>query len=218
MADQGDNKDALLDKLDSLMKSGRARKQLDPPPLLTDAIPDADESSIPTLTDAVEIPDKVPKQRDNPVDTPQDTSIDYEPDTPVDAPEDTPIEFQSDASEETPQEGPVDVPDDTPIEFQSDASQETPQDASVDVPEDAPIDFQDDTPVELQEQISSRLLAAIEREMQSLSNELADPDDKLGVLHRSIRYALPELVRLRWLESPGTDPDTDGSDEDEPEQ
>ena len=51
--------------------------------------------------------------------------------------------------------------------------------------------------------------------MTSLLKELPTEKSKLSVLHRSLRFALPELVRLRWLESPavGTHEPGDGDSE-----
>lgn len=136
MANQSDSDDPLLNKLDSLMQSGHARKPHDPPPLLTDAVPEADGSAIPTLTDAVEIP-QAPAEQDSP----------GEPDDP-------------------------------------------------------------------RQLISSRLVAVVDNEMDTLSRDLPAHRRKLLVLHRSLRFALPELVRLRWEETPDRDTDIEDGDAD----
>ena len=70
MANQGDNQDALLDKLDGLIQSGRSRRRRDQPPVLTDAIPRSGEDDIPTLTDAVEVPDTT--QTEQPPEQPEE--------------------------------------------------------------------------------------------------------------------------------------------------
>ncbi len=136
MAKESDSNDPLFSKLDNLMQRGHARKPHDPPPLLTDAVPDADESAIPTLTDAVE-----------------------------------PIEP---AAGET--RGKTD---------------------------------QENDPADPREMISSRLVAAIDAEMERFSKELPVHEHKLSVLHRSLRFALPELVRLRWEDVANEDTGTE---------
>jgi hypothetical protein len=135
MADKGDSNDPLLNKLDSLMQTGHARKAHDPPPRLTDAVPQASGSAIPTLTDAVEVP-------------------------------------------------PAPVPEQ-----------------------------QGSDPVDSKQLIASRLVAVVDKEMGKLSKELAAHGPRLAALHRSLRFALPELVRLRWEETP--DQNTEPEDEDD---
>ena len=139
MADQGNKSDALLNKLDSLMQSGHARRKVDAPPLLTDTVPGLDHSAIPTLTDAVEFPEATPEE------------------------------------------------------------------------------LRDKGPVDLRGMISSRLVAVVDAEMEKLSKQLPADRTRLTVLHRSLRFALPELVRLRWEETPDENTDTEGGDTD-PEQ
>lgn len=125
MANDRNSNDPLFNKLDNLMQRGHARKPRDPPPLLTDAVPDADDSTIPTLTDAVEPPE------------------------------------------------PVGL-------------------------EHRVVEQREEKPADPRTLMSSRLVAAIDGEMEKLSKELPAHGHKLAVLHRSLRFALPELVRLRW--------------------
>ena len=136
MAERGDNDDPLLDKLDSLMQRGHAPQSHNPPPRLTDTVPDAGESAIPTLTDAVNAP----------------------------------LAGQKPAEDET------------------------------------------EDPREL---IASRLLALIDEEMEKLSREIGGHGPRLALLHRTLRFAVPELVRLRWEENPGPEEGTvEGEDSD----
>lgn len=138
--DEKDKESELLDKLDGLIRSGRGRKPRDPPPVLTEAIPDPTESAIPTLTDAVE-----------------------------DAPE---------------------VPNDSP-------QSSRPSD---------------------QKLVADRLLASVSREIVSLSKALPAHQSRLSVLHRSLRFALPELVRLRWQDDGnGDEVSEEGPDQPSPE-
>lgn len=284
MANQGDNKDPLLEKLDGLMRSGRARKKMDPPPLLTDAIPSASESTIPTLMDAVEVSDTVPQERrptetagiqadpsvdveqaaaadaaedgplefhqDTPSELPGDTSNDSQQGAPVDTKENAPLEFHQDApghllddtSIDSQQGVPVDAAEDAPLEFHPDTPGELPGNTSIDSQEGAPVSAAEDSPAEphedtlgelsgdgqigsqhdatadLQDLISSRLVARIDNEIASLLKELPGHGAKLAVLHRSIRFALPELVRLRWQEPPNAESDTEANGTDEPGQ
>jgi hypothetical protein len=127
MADQGDSNDPLLNKLDNLMQRGHARQSHDPPPRLTDTVPDVRDSDIPVLTDAVETP-------------------------------------------------------------------------SAPAPEKKVED-----PAEARKLITSRLVTVVDDEIGKLSKELSGHEARLAVLHRSLRFALPELVRLRWEEIPETD-------------
>ncbi len=159
MADSKDKDDPLLNKLDNLMHSGHARKSHDPPPLLTDAVPDADESAIPTLTDAVEGPEPTAMPEPEPELAPE---LELEPiPTPGPGPR-----------------GEIDA------EGQPD----------------------------LRKLVSSRLVDAIDKEMGKLAKELPAHRNKLAVLHRSLRFALPELVRLRWEDT--AEQDTRSEDDD----
>ena len=65
---------------------------------------------------------------------------------------------------------------------------------------------------DLQESISSRLVAVIEREMTTIIEQIPAHESKLTVLQRSLRFALPELVRLRLQEDPAGDSDDDSDD------
>ena len=152
MTGKGDNNDPLFDKLDNLMQSGRARKSHGPPPLLTDAVPAADESAIPTLTDAIEPPE--------PSATPE--------------------------PEPEPEPEPGLTLDLEPLSAEPKAEPEPAGDS-------ATTDYADPRTV-----ISSRLVAAMDREMGKFAQELPVHRSRLAVLHRSLRFALPELVRLRW--------------------
>jgi hypothetical protein len=145
MANKSDGNDPLFDKLDNLMQSAHARKPHDPPPLLTDAVPEADESAIPTLTDAVE---------------PPETAV-------------------GEHREEQGRENDL---------------------------------------VEPPKMISAQLVAAIDREMEKLSKELPVHGHKLAVLHRSLRFALPELVRLRWEDSAEQDTNAEKGRDADPDQ
>jgi hypothetical protein len=68
---------------------------------------------------------------------------------------------------------------------------------------------------ELEEVVWSRLLPAIDREMAALSRQLPRDQSRLGPLHRSLRYALPRLIRMRLAQpvAPDTSEHTDPSDE-----
>jgi hypothetical protein len=68
---------------------------------------------------------------------------------------------------------------------------------------------------DLDSAIASRLVASVDREMASLSKVLPAHRYKLAVLHRSLRFALPELVRLRWQDQlPEDEDDIDASGSD----
>lgn len=206
MADEGNNKDALLEKLDGLIQSGRVRKRRDPPPVLTDAIPDASGSDIPTLTDAVEIPDtrtKQPAEEHSEEQSKPQTEQQAEQSSASAAVDlGTPLEFEPVLSTETEppvpaglDRGAPDEPDTTP-----EHQQEQPDDAAPDAPAD------------LQESISSRLVSVIDREMTALTDEIPTHKGKLATLQRSLRFALPELVRLRLQEEPAGKPIDDSDD------
>lgn len=186
MTDQGDDKDALLEKLDGLIQSGRARRRRDPPPVLTDAIPSASESEIPTLTDAVEVPGT--SRSDEPSEQLEQTPGD------VPANLDTPLDFEpANRASSEPAE---------PASSDSGASRE-PEADSGDRPDGHGIEPA--TLADMQDSISSRLVDVIEREMSALIAENSAHQSKLSVLQRSLRFALPELVRLRLQEDPGSD-------------
>ncbi len=145
MANERNSNDPLFNKLDNLMQSGHARKPRDPPPLLTDAVPDADDSAIPTLTDAVEPPE--------------------------------PVSIEHQVSEQPDEEA-----------------------------------------ADPRTLISTRLVAAIDGEMEELSKELPVHRHRLAVLHRSLRFALPELVRLRWEDTTEQDTNTRNGADTDPDQ
>lgn len=216
MAEQGDNKDALLDKLDNLMRSGRAPKRDDPPPLLTDPIPGASESAIPTLTDIVSTPDTIPepdattntgdasaKVATGPTD---DAPLEFEPLSTDKTDRDTPLEFERIEVSAGPQQGPENLEQQAPAEDQGAAPDDRPQQEADDTGRQ--------TPTVLHESISERLLDVLDREMSSLLKDLPSEKSKLSVLHRSLRFALPELVRLRWLEPPADGSEGDSEPED----
>ena len=203
MASQGDNQDALLDKLDGLIQSGRARKRRDQPPVLTDAIPHSGEDDIPTLTDAVEVPGTAhtkqpPEQAEEHAEQPAKDTL---PDL------DTPLEFEP-AMRSDPE--PEDIPDesDKSTSVETETRFELPQDEA---DADAPV-----TPEDLQDSISARLVSVVDREMNALTEHNPDHKEKLSVLQRSLRFALPELVRLR-LQEPPRGSDDAGNDSAEPE-
>ena len=197
MTDQGNDKDALLEKLDGLIQSGRARKRRDAPPVLTDAIPTASESDIPTLTDAVEMPDTSDVEQ--------------------------PAE-QEEQTEQAPIESTVDL--DTPLDFEPAIAVDSKPDAPDGSDSSAPLEpetgidhrqeWQEDVPprtaADLQASISSRLVTVIEREMTALIEQIPAHESKLTVLQRSLRFALPELVRLRLQEESAGDSDDDSDD------
>jgi len=120
MGDNSDKPDALLNKLDSLIRSGRAENRSNAPPVLTEALPDDQQGPIPTLTNAI---------------------------------------------------------GNRRISSEDGAS---------------------DSAEKVQDVIASRLVASVDREMADLSEELPALQGKLAVLHRSIKFALPQLVTLRW--------------------
>jgi hypothetical protein len=213
MVERGDDKDALLDKLDNLMRSGRAQKRRDPPPLLTDAIPKAAESTIPTLTDIVSTPDT---RTDSPanaadsvpaatVETQEVNALEDEPGSQDDSDKDAPLEFERIEEFSKPHKSA----DASGQQEQAATQGNTPDD----IQEDG-ADTSHETPAVLHESVSARLLDVIDREMSRLVNELPAEKYKLAVLHRSLRFALPELVRLRWLEPPTDEHDDTGGDGD----
>jgi len=120
MEDKGDKPDALLDKLDGFLRSGRRQKSRNTPPVLTDALPDDLQGSIPTLTNALE--NEHPDGADNGVELAE----------------------------------------------------------------------------KLKDLVTSKLVASVDHEMADLSEAFPDFRDKLALLHRSIIFALPQLVDLRW--------------------
>ena len=192
--DQGNDKDALLEKLDGLIQSGRARKRRDAPPVLTDAIPTASESDIPTLTDAVEVPntshaeqpEEQTEQSPTEATVDLDTPLEFEPATPVGSEPDSPAGLDSSAPLEP----------ETRIEHRQEG-------------EDG---VQPANAADLQDSISSRLVAVIEREMTAIIEQIPAHKSKLTVLQRSLRFALPELVLLRLQEEPARDPDGNSDD------
>jgi hypothetical protein len=149
MGDNSDKPDILLNKLDSLMKSGRAENRSNTPPVLTEALPDNLQGQIPTLTDAVE------NRR----------------------PEPAGLEDQDEDPGKDPGE-----------DQGEDRSTKTAQGV-----------------------VASRLVASIDQEMTGLFAQFPALHDKLTVLHRSLKYALPQLVRIRWDDNAadsGTENDT----------
>ena len=213
--DRGNNKDALLEKLDNLMRSGRATKRHDPPPMLTDAIPKGSESNIPTLTDVVSTPDANPDAApvadtgsagsEFTTESQEDASLETEFASSDDSDRresnrDEPLEFERIEGFSRPRQGPDDIEQQAPAN-----PQET---TSVDREQHEIDDVGQQTPVVLHESISERLLDVLDQEMSDLLKELPSEKSKLSVLHRSLRFALPELVRLRWLE-----PTADGTHE-----
>ena len=205
MADEGNNMDALLEKLDGLIQSGRARRRRDPPPVLTDAIPNASESEIPTLTDAVEIPDAGTKQPAEEYSGEQPEEQVEQPSASAEVDLDTPLDFEPALS---PDSEPA-----VPAGVDKDASDQP--DKALDHRQVQPDDVQQDTPADLQESISSRLVSVIDREMTALTDEIPAQKSKLEVLQRSLRFALPELVRLRLQEEPAGNRTDDSDDPEE---
>jgi hypothetical protein len=124
MGDNSDKPDDLLDKLDGFLRSGRKHYRRNKPPVLTDALPEDVQGSIPTLTNAIE------NSRDESTDKEADEEREHE-------------EHVRDA-------------------------------------------------------VASRLVASVDREMADLSEAYPDFQAKLALLHRSIQFALPQLVNLRW--------------------
>ena len=115
-----DKPDELLDKLDGLLRSGRKHYRRNRPPVLTDALADDSQDSIPTLTNAFE-----------------NTGLAY-------------------AEEEVEREERV------------------------------------------KEVVTSKLLASIDQEMEGLAEAFPEFQAHLALLHRSVTFALPQLVSLRW--------------------
>ncbi|UCH48178.1 MAG: hypothetical protein JSU95_19510 [Betaproteobacteria bacterium] len=198
MADQGDNKDALLEKLDGLMQSGRARKRRDTPPVLTDAIPTARQGNIPTLTDVVELPDTSPTEQ--PAEQAEEQEEQPRADVSVDL--DTPLEFESAMSADSQQAATSEPSEDTPVE----------PDTTIDHQQEGTDDAEPNTAAELQDSISARLVSVVDREMSALSEQIPAHKNKLAVLQRSLRFALPELVRLRLQEDRTGNSDDDSDD------
>ncbi len=199
MTDQGDNKDALLEKLDGLIQSGRARKRRDPPPVLTDAIPTNKEGDIPTLTDAVEMPGT--SHTEQPAEQPEAAGQQAQQQTAhasVDL--DTPLEFETSIPVDSEPVAAAESDQDSPVESAT----------STDDQPSSPDGAEPETAADLQESISSRLVSVIDREMTELSEQIPEHKNKLEVLQRSLRFALPELVRLRLQEDPARDSDEDG--------
>jgi ribosomal 50S subunit-associated protein YjgA (DUF615 family) len=118
MADDHDKPDALLDKLDGFLRSGRAHHRRNKPPVLTDALSDDLTQPIPTLTNAI----------GNSGDG--DSSTDHEEN--------------------------------------------------------------------IKQLVASRLVASVDQEIADLLEAFPDFRDKLALLHRSISFAMPQLVSLRW--------------------
>jgi hypothetical protein len=212
MAEQSDNKDALLEKLDNLMRSGRAPKRNDPPPVLTDTIPGASESSIPTLTDVVSAPETAPRPESSAntdATGQEDAPLEFETSSPDDADRHAPLEFERIEVESGPQQGAGDLEQQEPAEVHEPAAEDSGPEATDNTSQE--------TPTVLHESISARLLDVLDEEMAQLLKELPAEKSRLSVLHRSLRFALPELVRLRWLEPTNGGLDEDSSDGD-PEQ
>jgi len=131
--DDGDKPDDLLDKLDGFLRSGRKHYRRNRPPVLTDALTDDSQDSIPTLTNAFE--------------NARLGSVENE------------VELEE----------------------------------------------------RVKEVVTSKLVASIDQEMEELAETFPDFQDKLALLHRSVRFALPQLVSLRWEDS---DDDTVAADDD----
>lgn len=198
MADPDNNKDALLEKLDGLIQSGRARKRRDPPPVLTDAIPSDRESDIPTLTDAVEVPEGSPANQ--PEQETEDPAEQLSASAVVDLSK--PLDFEPALSIDSEPAAPARLDKEAPIEPET----------TVDHRQDQTNSVQPAAPVDLQESISARLVSAIDREMTALTDEIPAQKSKLAVLQRSLRFALPELVRLRLQEEPAGNRTDDNDD------
>ena len=113
----------------------------------------------------------------------------------------TPLEFEPALPTETEPSVPAGLDKDAPDE----------PDTTPEHRQEQPDDVQPDTPADLQDSISSRLVSVIDREMTALINESPTHQSKLSTLQRSLRFALPELVRLRLQEEPAGTP-TDDSD------
>ena len=217
MSESSNNKDALLEKLDNLMRSGRAPKRPDPPPLLTDTSPKDRESAIPTLTDVVSSPGTIPETgltddsespgKDVDAESRAGASLELESDSPDESDRNAPLEFERIEGFAKPQQGPKYVEQQPPAK----GIEATPEDIEQDDNDD--VGEQQTSPV-LHESISARLLEVLDQEMTDLLKELPSEKSKLSVLHRSLRFALPELVRLRWLEPPAGGTDETSSDHD----
>jgi hypothetical protein len=271
MADQDDNKDALLEKVDGLIRSGRARARRSPPPVLTDAIPSNSDTLIPTLTDAVAVPDVIPTEHssEQPEEQPeqQSTPVWFDLDVPLEveplmpagseadtaagmdtaAPEqpDAEIDDRRGGSEGVQPQAPATLqpaePDAAPAVDKSapeqpgteiddrpgepDAPQpEAPATLQPPEPDDAQPQAranlqpeeshfaQPQAPESLQASISARLITAIEGEMAKLNREIPAHKSKLAVLQRSLSFALPELVRLRFQDEAFDDSSDDSDD------
>ena len=131
--DDGDKPDDLLDKLDGLLRSGRKHYRRNKPPVLTDALADDSQDSIPTLTNAFE-------------NARLGSNIDE-------------VELEE----------------------------------------------------RVKEVVTSKLVASVDQEMEELAEAFPEFQDKLALLHRSVRFALPQLVSLRWGDA---DDDTVAADDD----
>lgn len=188
MTDQGDNKDALLEKLDGLIQSGRARKRRDAPPVLTDAIPTASESDIPTLTDAVEMP--ATSHTEQPAEQPEQQTEQQLAEARVDL--DTPLDFEPAITVDSEPDASAGLDSSAPLEPEPETGIEHRQEGQDGV--------QAPNPADLQDSISAQLVAVIEREMTTIIEQIPAHKSKLTVLQRSLRFALPELVRLRLQE------------------
>lgn len=129
--DDGDKPDDLLDKLDGFLRSGRKHYRRNRPPVLTDALADDSQDSIPTLTNAFE--NARLGSEDNEVEREQ----------------------------------------------------------------------------RVKEVVTAKLVASVDQEMEELAEAFPDFQDKLALLHRSVRFALPQLVSMRW-----GDADDDTADDD----
>ncbi len=195
MTDQGDDKDVLLEKLDGLIQSGRARRRRDPPPVLTEAIPTVNENNIPTLTDAVEVP--ATGDASQPAEQPDEQAEQPAASTSSDL--DAPLDF----------EPAISVSSETNMPSGPEVSTPAGSNTATDHRQEASDNLQLDTPADLQESISSRLVAVIEREMSALIEQIPAHKSKLAVLQRSLRFALPELVRLRLQEDTAAKSDGD---------
>ncbi len=195
MTDQGDDKDVLLEKLDGLIQSGRARRRRDPPPVLTEAIPTVNENNIPTLTDAVEVP--ATSDASQPAEHPDEQAEQPAASTSSDL--DAPLDF----------EPAISVSSETNMPSGPEVSTPAGSNTATDHRQKASDNLQLDTPADLQESISSRLVDVIEREMSALIEQIPAHKSKLAVLQRSLRFALPELVRLRLQEDTAAKSDGD---------
>jgi len=131
--DDSDQPDDVLDKLDGFLRSGRKHYRRNRPPVLTDALADDSQDSIPTLTNAFE-----------------NARL---------GSEDNEVEREE----------------------------------------------------RVKEVITAKLVASVDQEMEELAEAFPDFQDKLALLHRSVRFALPQLVSLRWGDA---DDDTVAADDD----